>query len=466
MPMVNSKLYNYLYNDVRVSGILPKTHYQKYGEKEKRFANIRRYKLENRKISLSVLFEISLLYIYVCVMESSLTNLATLIRRILINLEIRFIKDLGVETIIFNSWVKGGTFEVSNLYASKLSKDNKILVTRTFKDMLGLNSNPMTFEVWCNGKIAHIYNSFFSIETINEILFENPRRIKLYVNHVIDYELNFQKLDFTLFSEIIYIVNDYYLFNSKWNLFDTLAPSNLRQLGVGTRDDFSKRLTQLGLSDFFNSIDKFIVPSLDTYNRIFELLSPKQIIISYHFEKSNLENIPVTINNSPKTHKNVLLLGDAGAYKGGRELELLLAHFRNSNDFFFHHFGSENGKFKISNYLNYGIYNRINLIEDVNKLNIDFAFLPFQCYETYSFTLSDVFVLELPLITTDIGAITERCFARPYTILLQPNPSLTQILEAVENIDKSSNPYFNASLGIEYSNLLFTLRERKDQYNY
>ena len=60
----------------------------------------------------------------------------------------------------------------------------------------------------------------------------------------------------------------------------------------------------------------------------------------------------------------------------------------------------------------------------------DFAWLPFQSPETYSFTLSEIFKLRLPLISTEIGAISERCHSRENTILLKINADIEEILVA------------------------------------
>jgi hypothetical protein len=86
------------------------------------------------------------------------------------------------------------------------------------------------------------------------------------------------------------------------------------------------------------------------------------------------------------------------------------------------------------NYYNFPNLPRAKMITQIRSLNIDLAFLPFQAEETYSFALSDVFKLNLPLISTKVGAITERCMGRDLTILLDPSSDINSILIALTDL--------------------------------
>jgi hypothetical protein len=69
-----------------------------------------------------------------------------------------------------------------------------------------------------------------------------------------------------------------------------------------------------------------------------------------------------------------------------------------------------------------------------SELDLDFAFLPFQAEETYSFTLSDIMFLGLPLVTTAVGAIPERCQGRRNTILVSKDSETKDIIKVFESI--------------------------------
>jgi hypothetical protein len=72
-----------------------------------------------------------------------------------------------------------------------------------------------------------------------------------------------------------------------------------------------------------------------------------------------------------------------------------------------------------------------------STLDLDFAYLPFQAEETYSFTLSDVMMLELPLVASDVGAINERCVRRNNSILISRNSKVEDIINNFYLITKN-----------------------------
>ena len=78
--------------------------------------------------------------------------------------------------------------------------------------------------------------------------------------------------------------------------------------------------------------------------------------------------------------------------------------------------------------------NRNELLDECKKIPISFAFLPFQVDETYSFTLSDVFLLQLPLIVSEVGAIPERCINRNLTLFIDPDSPERQILKSFNRL--------------------------------
>ena len=462
MGSVNKLFYNYVYSDVAYTKIDPKIHFSHYGERENRFDNIRSIKFANTKRNPFTYIEIFLLYIFLKLINANLSWFSTLVKKAIVRLEYGRIKNLKISVIILNSWIKGGTFEVSNLYASTLSRNKIVLVARTFENMLRLESNPMTFEIWVDGKVIFNYTSFFSIETLNRLPTSKKIAINLFINHIMNYESSFKNLELDSFNKKYFIVNDYYLFNSKWNLFESSPQSNFRQLDIGNSINFRERLESLDILKLYESVDVFIVPSLDTFNRVSKLLFPKKCVIAYHPEIPNIENTKVRVSSRSKLIQNVLLLGDLGAYKGEEEITLVLRHFNKNSKYNFHHFGTIIKEDKLNNYVNYGKYKRDNLSNLVSELNIDFAFLPFQCFETYSFALSDIFKLGLPLVSTDIGSITERCIGRPFTILLDPNPNLNQILTAFDSVKLSDWGYDNIGYSKEVVETIMNFRRRKE----
>jgi hypothetical protein len=132
---------------------------------------------------------------------------------------------------------------------------------------------------------------------------------------------------------------------------------------------------------------------------------------------------------------NVLIIGHLGKYKGSSAISKLKKVVENEKlPYRFLHFG-RNALFDNDNYyINIPNMNRNELLDECRKLPISFAFLPFQVDETYSFSLSDVFLLRLPLVVSKVGAIPERCLKRDLTLLIDPDSTERQILESFNRL--------------------------------
>ena len=431
---INDDFYNFLYQDVKSSKMSPKSHYLDYGASEKRFYSIRNFKSSGQKLNHLFYLEILLIYLYIYFHKMQITFVAEFIKKFIIFIEYKKIRIFDIKIVIVHSWVQGGSLRAAKLYAEKIKRNDFILLTSTFQNMTKFQSNPMKFELWKNGHLYESHAILFSVEVFNCILKSKNRGISLFINHVMDFEQNFKYIYLNLFKEIYFILNDYYIFNSKWNLFDDSEVIHNRQLHIGDRKDFLNRLNYLDISDLYRSVNVFICPSFDVYQRVNKLIHDKDLRVIYHLEEADVENISLKSNVIHSKTNHVLILGDIGLYKGKREILSLIDHYRNSEKFKFHHFGAPLKEIDSNNYVCYGSYLAEELAELTMNLDINFAYLPFQCFETYSFALSDVFKLGLPLISTKIGAITERCVKRPNTVLLNCNPDLKEIVSAFESI--------------------------------
>ena len=132
---------------------------------------------------------------------------------------------------------------------------------------------------------------------------------------------------------------------------------------------------------------------------------------------------------------NVLLIGHLGNYKGSSVISSLKKIVENEKlPYRFLQFG-RNALFENDEYyINFPDMNRNELLDECKKLPISFAFLPFQVDETYSFTLSDVFLLQLPLVVSEVGAIPERCIKRNLTLFIDPDSTERLILESFDRL--------------------------------
>jgi hypothetical protein len=117
--------------------------------------------------------------------------------------------------------------------------------------------------------------------------------------------------------------------------------------------------------------------------------------------------------------------------KGSQLLKSIIEESVNSElPFKFIHFGRNPIFDNFESYVNFSNLSRDQFKNKISDLNVDFAFLPFQTPETYSFSLSDVILDNLPLISFSSGAITERCAGRKNTILLSQESGVDKVINS------------------------------------
>ena len=139
----------------------------------------------------------------------------------------------------------------------------------------------------------------------------------------------------------------------------------------------------------------------------------------------------------------MLIIGDIGEIKGLEVIRrVLLLNETRPIKYNFHHFGKLEIDIKSVNLFKYGSFNRQDLTPLLENFDFRCAFLPFQSPETYSYSLSDVILLGLPLVTSEIGAITERVWDRKRTILLAPDSNSETWLSALDRVLSDEVPSF------------------------
>jgi hypothetical protein len=143
-----------------------------------------------------------------------------------------------------------------------------------------------------------------------------------------------------------------------------------------------------------------------------------------------------------KEYYKICIIGNLGVYKGSELIIMLIKTImEKSLPYVFYHFGQNPVMQNNDIYYNFPNLPRAEMLTEIRSLDLDLAFLPFQAEESYSFALSDVFNLNLPLISTKVGAITERCMGRDLTILLDSSTDTNSILNAITDIISGDSEY-------------------------
>jgi hypothetical protein len=448
---ISSRWYKSLYRDVRESNLDSKSHYQLYGKNEARFPNLKAFfnhgVLEQNKI---VNFIIKILFYQILFFQNRFIK--TGIFNAVLFLEKKKLKKFANCPLIITSWLDDGVKIAVDLYAKRQSQYKTIIVLRGLKNLGSENYQPMLVEFWTNGKIVGKTSLLFPIDVIYSWRVELKIEIDVHLHHVFEIESFIEEFCKRIKPKITFYVHDYSLFTSNFHLLSNAASKRFL---------FNQHLNFPNSIIDFKKIKRFIklyvCPSSQTFEYCLSILPKKSLHCAYHPEQIEVENIePLTFRQ--KSIYNVLILGNLGPNKGGVIIDKFIRFCEVGNKpFHFLHIGNGGMHEPGQNYSHLGYINRKDIYNKVLNLDVSFAFIPFTVEETYSFTLSDIFLLRLPLISTRIGSVPERTFGRPKTILLRKNTTNQAILKAFNKII-----FEQASLkGTSVPNNYLDLRKRK-----
>ena len=432
--------YNALYKDVYASGLNPKTHFKLYGKKEKRFQNPMSFL---NQFNNSFYFKnLVLSTLFILTPKVKKQRFAKLLFNYSLNLEVSKIKKYKIKYLCIVPFLKDGVAEASKLYTSKLSSSKELGVLRALDHASGTEFQPMVLELWSDGELIDKIPLIFPAFSLLEYSQKCTKIEQIYIQHVFQIEAIVKYFLNNYSSKFIFFIHDFYLLTEKYHLFDELTEQKYK-LDYAVIN-FPNRKIDFNL--YLNSVDKFICPSKFVYDQYKKYIPSEKLEWSYPPEVINIEELPVRDIYKEDVF-NVLIIGHLGKYKGSSAIANLKKIIEKEGfPYRFLHFG-RNALFENDEYyVNFPNMNRDELLDECKKLPISFAFLPFQVEETYSFTLSDVFLLQLPLIVSKVGAITERCLNRNLTMFIDPDSTERLILDSFDRlVSAPRNKCFNTS---------------------
>jgi hypothetical protein len=444
---ISSKWYKSLYSDVRESKIDSKDHYRLYGKNESRFPNLKAFlnhgALEEKKITNLI---IKILFYQILFFQNRFSK--KVIFKIILFLEKRKLKKFSNCPIIITSWLDDGVKFATDLYASKQSQNKTIVVLRGLKHLGSESYQPMLVEFWTSGKIVGKTSLLFPIDVIYSWRTDMKIEINVHLHHIFEIESFIEEFCRRINPKIIFYIHDYSLFTSNFHL---LSSSGSKRFLLNQHLNFPNSIINLKKIKRFISL--YVCPSVHSFDQCLSILPRKSLHCAYHPEQSEIENIePLTPRQ--KSVNNVLILGNLGPNKGSAIIENFIRFCAIGNrPFHFMHIG--NGKINGlgKNYSYLGYISRKDIYSKILSLDVSLAFIPFTAEETYSFTLSDIFLLRLPLVSTKIGAIPERTLGRQKTVLLRKNPTNQEILAAFYRILSSKGSLNKISIPSKYLEL-------------
>ena len=186
--------------------------------------------------------------------------------------------------------------------------------------------------------------------------------------------------------------------------------------------------------------DKIIVPSENT-KKLFENVYKELDIEVVEHGVTVVE----TKAKKERTSKefNVAFVGAMAIHKGSNILKDLVSKNNNSN-VKIHLFGKSEDKELIqnkSNYINHGPYTRGELPQLLIDNDIDLVCIFATWPETYSYTLTESYMAQVPILTFDIGAVGDRVKKDNLGWVISFDTNSSKILEKIEEISNNNEEY-------------------------
>lgn len=200
--------------------------------------------------------------------------------------------------------------------------------------------------------------------------------------------------------------------------------------------------------------------------------SAKEIIVNYYPElKNKISVIPHGMKEmscKQKTESNgfhVAFIGGISKEKGSHTSYQLIRN--GPNDIEWYLFGlwgyNELSMLDKKNYTKIGLYERYELPRLIEKYQIDLICILPIWPETYCYTLSEAIMCNVPVITTDIGALGERMRVLNCGWIVSVEHAYEETLEIISRI-KSKGEEYREKLNNVQRLSVKTLDEMRDQY--
>ena len=193
---------------------------------------------------------------------------------------------------------------------------------------------------------------------------------------------------------------------------------------------------------FLKKFDMIITPSEDTKNLFNNYYKEIEITpIEHGMDFSRFHGREMKIGEHEGF--NIAFLGNMTVHKGSNILEYLIKNTKNRN-IKYHVFGGTDIEFLKSNkdnYIFHGKYDRDSIIKILKENNIDLVCLFSIWPETYSYTLSESILAEIPVISYNIGAISERLTRNNAGWIVDIKEDIKNIVSKVEEIYQNKDEY-------------------------
>ena len=155
--------------------------------------------------------------------------------------------------------------------------------------------------------------------------------------------------------------------------------------------------------DLSNQILVFSHSSKEMLNKVYNIQNDKYMLIPHKVTWINRK----CKNSTNKTHLNIGILGHLCLHKGLGIMEDLFEKSLNL-PYMFILFGNLSSSKNYMNLTICGEYHRKDIVDNVEKYDIDIFVMPSICPETFSYTTEEIILMNKPIICFNLGAQAER----------------------------------------------------------
>lgn len=323
-------------------------------------------------------------------------------------------KNIGGTTLHVHDLIKNmqEEFNFHVLYYS--DDDFKYHVT----SFLSSGKTTTTIGTYSQFTALNLYNDAFNKDI--EILIAALRIDLIHVHHLKYMYLDIFKVAEKKSVPIIYTLHDFYSICPSVKLFNdrTFLCNYSRTAGCGScilkTFNLNVNFIPLWRKEFHENLriaKKIIVPSYSTRELFLEVYKDLTIeVVEHGYDKIDKKSNDNNPSKKGCRKFNIAFIGDISEEKGLKYLKGLISEAKNT-DIIIHLFGkAEDKRYNKSkqNYSYHGKYLQKDLPNLLFENDIRLICLMSMWPETYSYTLSESLISEIPVLTFNLGAIAER----------------------------------------------------------
>ena len=220
------------------------------------------------------------------------------------------------------------------------------------------------------------------------------------------------------FVPITYLIHDFHCICPKYNLVPETIFCNLECERYRCKFHFYPDCTNIGIvswrnswNSFLTAIDKIICFSESSKNlilRAYPDITESRLIVRPH-DMSWCHFSPLHTTPEPDFTSQVAIIGTCNTIpKGKRVIQEILKTVSEKIRFYMIGTNSHEIKTKRKNIFFYGRYQHDELENILEAMKISLVVFPSVCPETFSYLVSELILMELPIVCFDYGAQAEK----------------------------------------------------------